>query len=634
MNFFQAQAAAKRQTIYLIVLFSAAVVGLIVLAFLFILFAMAYVDTLSIEKALQNLFQYATFDVLMMTAVAVLGVVFFGIVSMYLRLSSGGEAVAVALGGKKLHPQSNSLQHQQLYHVVEEMAIASGIAVPPIYVLDDHTINAFAAGFTSDDAAIGVTQGLLDKLNRDELQGVIAHEFSHIFNGDMRLNMRLASLVNGILALGNVGQALMRASFRSSGTSRRDKNGSSAFLIGAVVGVGLFIIGYVGVIAGTMIKARISRAREYLADATAVQYTRLPSGIANALKKIKLYQSQLHAPTAATFSHLYFASGFTGWMAMLFATHPPLDRRIKAIEPTWDGTLPLWDKSAAIQVEANTRQPMSEEHFTQAVTLLDRVGVVEDAQLDFARQFMRTLDPKLRDQLHNPLGAQAVVLSLLSDDRMIMRNRQWALVEGVLKKELAYTHILLKTLDRKAAIHLVHLALPALKESTLTQYKTLKLLVTHFIEMDTKLTLFEWSIEHIVLRPLDMHFGLAHAPVGIYSTIGAIKHETELLISLLAQLQSHDETTAEKYFDSAKNAIGATALAYVPRNHIHIKNFNHAVNAIEKAKMPVKERIFKGCLFIIDCDAKRTTAEIELIHALATLLHLPLGPFVGGEVKE
>jgi Zn-dependent protease with chaperone function len=227
-----------------------------------------------------------------------------------------------------------------LLNVVEEMALASGTPTPPVYLMDrEDGINAFAAGFSPNDAVIGVTRGTATRLDRDELQGVIAHEFSHILNGDMRLNLRLMGLLHGILIIGMLGYFILRMSFFSQGR-RRSRDGKDGVPI-VVIGAGLAVIGFAGTFFGNLIKAAVSRQREFLADASAVQFTRHPDGIAGALKKIGGFAqgSSIENPNAPIASHMFFGRATSGFNAM-FATHPPLAERIRRVDPSWDGEFP------------------------------------------------------------------------------------------------------------------------------------------------------------------------------------------------------------------------------------------------------------------------------------------------------
>jgi Zn-dependent protease with chaperone function len=248
-------------------------------------------------------------------------------------LSSGGGAVATQLGGTLVPADVQDPLRRRLRNVVEEMAIASGVPVPEIYVLEEESgINAFAAGYTPSDAAVAVTRGTLELLDRDELQGVIAHEFSHILNGDMRLNIRLMGVLFGIMVLGLIGRLIVRGGYHASIVSSRRDRGTPVVL---VIGLGLAILGGIGMFFARVIKAGVSRQREFLADASAVQFTRQSAGIANALKKIGGYSegSLIQAADPEEVSHMLFGSGLK--LSGMFATHPPLIKRIQALDPNF-----------------------------------------------------------------------------------------------------------------------------------------------------------------------------------------------------------------------------------------------------------------------------------------------------------
>ncbi|MFO7604424.1 MAG: M48 family metallopeptidase, partial [Gammaproteobacteria bacterium] len=323
MNFFEAQDQARRHTGWLVLLFALAVAGLIVLTNLLLLVVLSYTQTghfAFTPTLLQDQFQW---DVFLGVAVVIITLVFLGSLYKTLSLSGGGSQVAEMLGGRLVSRDTRDPAEQRLLNVVEEIAIAAGITVPPVYLLDESGINAFAAGTTPNSAVIGITQGALDAFSREELQGVIAHEFSHIFNGDMRLNIRLIGVLHGILLLGMLGYFMLR----SSRYVRSSNNRAGAAIVAIMaLGVGLVVLGYIGHFFGQMIKAMVGRQREYLADASAVQFTRDKQGIAGALKKIggASHGSLLDTPAAAEYSHAYFSQGVRGFMQSLFATHPPL----------------------------------------------------------------------------------------------------------------------------------------------------------------------------------------------------------------------------------------------------------------------------------------------------------------------
>ena len=328
MDFFQSQEAARRKTSTLIVYFVLAVLAMIASVYLAGVAIVFATGDMPLEKCWNPRF-------FCVVSLFTLGVVLCGSLYKIATLRGGGESVARMLGGRLLEPARATPPELRLLNVVEEMAIASGTPVPPVYLMEEPGINAFAAGFTPADAVVGVTRGAVERLSRDQLQGVIAHEFSHILNGDMRLNIRLMGFIFGILCLSLFGRILMR--------TRGKKNPLPLF------GIALFIVGSLGVFFGKLIKSAVSRQREFLADASAVQFTRNPDGIAGALKKIGglALGSRLQSPEAESASHMFFANGLGRGFVALMATHPPLTERIRRIDPSFTGEFPKVSPLAA-----------------------------------------------------------------------------------------------------------------------------------------------------------------------------------------------------------------------------------------------------------------------------------------------
>ena len=348
-DFFEHQDHARRRTGLLVALLVLAVAVIIALVFGVVVLVAGYVSgrgggSAGAYGAAAAGLPYWT--LLGGTSVGVITVVLGG--SLYktaeLSGSSGGSRVARSLGGRRLDGDGGDPDERKLMNVVEEMAIASGTPVPEVYLLDgERGINAFAAGWSPDTAVIGVTRGSVQRLTRDELQGVIAHEFSHILNGDMRINLRLIGVLFGILVISLIGSVMMRVLYYSGGSRRRSKDNSAQIAIALFVGgLALYIIGYAGVFFGRLIQAAISRQREYLADASAVQFTRNPDGIAGALKQIGAVPrgAELGTAHASEHSHMFFGEAVSSFLGQALATHPPLDRRIKKVQPSWDGTYP------------------------------------------------------------------------------------------------------------------------------------------------------------------------------------------------------------------------------------------------------------------------------------------------------
>lgn len=328
MDFFEHQDRARKTTKVLVVYFAIAVVC--VIASVYVASLLIFYGSGSVRQPGEPLPELVLWDaqLFLYVVLGTLGVVIIGSLYKTAALAKGGSAVAEALGGRLISPNTSHPEERKLRNVIEEMAIASGVPVPKIYVLDDEKgINAFAAGHTPGDAAIGVTRGCMTLLSRDELQGVIGHEFSHILNGDMRLNLRIMGVIFGIVCLAVIGRILLY----SRGRSREEKN-PLMFL-----GLALVVIGAIGVFFGRLIQAALSRQREFFADASAVQFTRNPAGLSGALQKIGGAGSKIESAHAGEASHMFFGNGMGRPFLGALATHPPLDVRIRAIDPGWDG---------------------------------------------------------------------------------------------------------------------------------------------------------------------------------------------------------------------------------------------------------------------------------------------------------
>jgi len=322
VRFFEHQAQARAKTTRLVVLYGLGVLFLGLLSGLAIHFALSFDGS-----TLDNMSE-AHFSLVATGAIGTWGVVLLGSAIRTMRLGQGGRVVAESLGGTLLNHQTADLAEKRALNVVEEMALASGMPVPPVYLLRRETsINAFAAGWSPDDAVIGLTRGAVEHLSRSELQGVVAHEFSHILNRDSALNMRMLGVLHGIVALSLVGRFLMTV--RSS-NRKRD---AAPF---AMIGIALWLLGSVGAFIAELIQAAVSREREFLADASAVQFTRDPTGIAGALAKIGLVSSYLGSSAARPANHLLIAEASPpGFFDR--ASHPPLKERIRRLVPSWNG---------------------------------------------------------------------------------------------------------------------------------------------------------------------------------------------------------------------------------------------------------------------------------------------------------
>lgn len=628
-TFFEQQDAARRSTARLIVLFALAVLAIVISIEIVLAATMGYLTrdpkTGAVDWAVvtdPGLFAAALFGTLL--------VVGGGSLFKMAQLRAGGQVVAEQLGGRLLTPGSNDPVEQRLLNVVEEMAIASGTPTPPVYLLDhEDGINAFAAGHSPHDAVIGVTKGTATRLTRDELQGVIAHEFSHILNGDMRLNLRLMGLLHGILLIGMLGYYVLRVSFYS-GRGSRSKNGNSGVPLMAI-GAGLAVIGFAGTFFGNLIKAAVSRQREYLADASAVQFTRQPEGIAGALKKIGGFVkgSGVQHPNAPEASHMFFGRATAGFSA-LFATHPPLQERIRRIDPSWDGefpsTVPPTDASADA-VAAGRAPNAYPGHVSALAGTVAQVGQPGPAHLAYAAGILGSLPSALREAAHEPYGACAVILALVLDRRVGLREQQVARLAAADPAVLVETRRLLPlvdALDERARLPLLEIALPALRTLTTAQRDVFERTVAALMEIDGEIDLFEWSVRLILRRDLDaLRTHDAGARVK-YRALDDVRADATVLLSALAHIGHDDVVGAARAYEQARGRLGLGAA--VPSATLSLDALDRSLARLDLAAPAVKREVLDAAVACITADRQVTAAEAEVLRAVAAAMSCPMPP--------
>ncbi len=664
MNFFEAQNSARRSTSLLILLFVLAVTGLLVLSN-FIVFEFLYFTeygelTFSLEK-LKQVFD-SNFSI--MLSAGILLFITLGCLYKLAQLSAGGSSIAQQLGGIIIPRSSTDPLHKKILNIVEEMAIASGVPVPQVYLLNEQGINAFAAGWKTTNAVIGITQGALERLTRDELQGVIAHEFSHIFNGDMRLNIRLIAILHGVLMIGMLGRMILR-SMRYMRTSRNSKNGQVVMVVFGI-GATLAVVGYTGTFFGNWIKSLISRQREYLADASAVQFTRSNEGIANALKKIggAIPGSAILNAGVDEYSHAYFALGDTGGLSMFsFSTHPPLKQRILRIQPNWKGKYTFDKRKPARdankkeqddkQSEKNKRKKIFATNVAigagmnaasmnvaeqDAVNALDNIGDVTKEQVDAAHSWRKALPEAVLTNAENPYGAQALILALLLDNNADIENQQYAVLDKVIG-ELHASYVKkvrrdVTELAQTQALSLIDLTLPTLREMTVEQYQRFKFSLQQLINADKKISLREWIVQRVIVQHLDEQYGKRKKPIAKYFVLGSAKHASELMLSLLAYLEHKDVQQAQQAFDGAKRSVSAGALKLLAKDTISLDGLDNAMDELTFLKPPLKKRFLQACVSCISHDGKVTIQAYELTRAIASCLDCPMPPVLVNESKK
>ena len=612
MNFFEAQARAKSRTGWLLLLFTLAVAGIVVLVNLLVM-TVIFFNRDTFHPSSLTFWERFDWHLFGTVGIATAALIALGSLYKMASLSDGGHVVAEMLGGSLVPRNTDDPAQRRLINVVEEMAIASGIPAPPVYLLSDMGINAFAAGLFPNNAVIGVTRGAITYLSRDELQGVIAHEFSHIFNGDMRMNIRLMGVLHGILLIGLTGYYLLRATRYT--TSSRSRGGGNVVAIMLLLGVGLVVIGYVGFFFGQWIKATVSRQREFLADASAVQFTRNKDGIAGALKKIgaSAWGSRLDNPSARQYCHAYFSDGVGGFLEELFATHPPLEQRIELIDPHWDGKFvepkvqEVAADRAAADIAAARTTVLAGAVMAGVLTPDDAiatVGKTKQEHVDRARDILASIPDPLRQAAAEPFGARAVIYCMLLDSNADILAKQRAALDAQADAAVAQLteqlHGHLPNLPAAARLPLAGLALPTLRTLSKAQYDRFRAVVQALIAADNLVSLNEWTLTHFLMRQLDEHFGLQAPAKAKFGMLGDVNREASLLISLVAHAEHQGATDAAQLaFNAGIAAAGATALKFVPREELKLGDLDVAVDKLAELKPLLKPRIIKACAAVV-----------------------------------
>ncbi len=645
MNFFTQQERARKLTRRMLVLFALAVVAIVV--------ATDFVVMLFLAK------DGSGFGLGGMLPLSLLVVGVIGAGSLYrtASLRSGGEAVARGLGAVPVPPGTTDFAYRRLRNVVEEIAIASGVPVPEVFVLEEESgINAFAAGYSPADAAVTVTRGALDKLTRDELQGVIGHEFSHVLNGDMRLNIRLMGIVFGILLMATVGRRIATSVGRSRA---RDAAGLVLF------GLALFAVGYIGVVFARAIKASIARQREYLADASAVQFTRQTSGIAGALKKIAglAEGSKLDSAGTEEVAHMLFGEGLRGFT--MFATHPPIGERIKRLDPAFrpeelERIAAAWSEPVRVEGDPGARADVSIAGFAPAGaaaepmpagagavpardaslvlvpgTVAGQVGQPGSDDRMAARTLRRGVPESLRAAAAQSGDVIPLVLALaLHDDDASLRDRQLAMVEA--RQGAAMRDAVDRFAREVAALHpmlrlpLAALAFPALRRRPRPQLAAFMIGLRELVDADGRVTLGEYCLARLLeVQVVDALEPARHFTAGRVRLPQAATELRDLLAILARHGHDDDEAARKAYALGLQEVLPGEAIALAPPVDWQ-SALDCALRRLDHLAPAGKELVVRALTATIGADGRVAVAEAELLRTICAALHCPLPPLLEG----
>ena len=639
MNFFQRQEQTRRSSRHLVILFALAVVAVVAAVNAVVLYSLTVAQEQSVGYRM-TVGEWAGAHpgtVLAITAIVV-GVI--GLASLYktVVLSGGGGVVARSLGGVRVSPDTTDPQQRRLLNVVEEMAIAAGVPMPEVYLLEQETaINAFAAGHNPANAAIGVTRGAISTLSRAELQGVIAHEFSHILNGDMRLNIRLMGLLFGLLVIAIIGRTV----FRLTSSGRDSKKAAPVVLIALVV----MAVGYVGLFFGRLIQAAISRRREELADASAVQFTRDPTGLRGALVKIGALSggSGLTTPQAEEVAHMLFAPG----MRRMFATHPALTDRIQAIDPTFDPKEFDAARAKLLAAEAETAKVEPVKTAAERLeSLIDLPGAAPTAianlvgnpgtlHMQVAHEIRKSLPADIVAAGSHPQSARALLFALALDSNADARARQIQFLTrqlgGAIGGAITQLQSSIDALDPRQRMPALLRAFPALRQLPREERLQLISCLNGMLQREGRM-----SLQSYVLRKLaqvQLYDDLSPSARKHRLPLNAVHNDIQVLFSVLAQHGHADEASARRAYE-----VGVHHLLPRERPAFAVaenwsQSLDRALSRLDQLAPVMKEQLVEAMVKTVTHDQQLTLPEAELLRTVCATLHCPLPPLVEADAS-
>jgi Zn-dependent protease with chaperone function len=646
MDFYSRQAQARSQTRWLVIAFIVAIV-LVVIALDLVLFtAFGFVSPGSTPFAPWQFIERNPGAALVCTLV-VLAVIALSSLFKAAQLRGGGGVVAHSLGGVRVGRDTSDIKRKRLHNVVEEMAIASGVPMPEIYVLENEMgINAFAAGHTPANAAIAVTQGALDNLSRDELQGIIGHEFSHVLNGDMRLNLQLMGWLFGLFVVALVGRTLLRYAPRG----RR----GAGWLIAAAAAV--MVLGYVGMFFARLLQAAVSRQRERLADASSVQFTRNPQGLKGALLKVAGLSegSKIVHADAEQAAHMLFAPG----ASRLLRTHPTLAERIKELDPQFDvkrlpdiaasslKLSPAFDASelagASVFRAVDSPDAPKPVAATQpntiaaaATTLAAQVGQVDTLHIKQAQQLRLALPEALREFVESSGRARALVLALLVSRDATVREKQLALLaKSTSDSEVAVVRDTLpaaESLEPMLRLPALLQIFPALRRLPIAERRSLAKLADNLIRADARIDVFEFCLTHLLATLLRDEIE-ARVPHGNLS-LAESDADIQVLFAILATFGSADARKARMSYEAGMQVVMPMHRPPYLAIEDWPRRLSDSLKRLEKLQPFAKKAVIEGLVKTIAHDDVLSIEEAELLRTVCAALHCPLPPLLPGLIS-
>ncbi|HEU4778729.1 MAG TPA: M48 family metallopeptidase [Steroidobacteraceae bacterium] len=634
MDFYARQEAARRTTRWLLAAFLVSVALVVIAVDAVVAFAIAAADPGA-----------SPVNAVVGSSVVVLGIICGASLFKTLSLRAGGGTVARSLGGTRIERNTGDIALKRLHNVVEEMSIASGVTMPEVYVLENEDgINAFAAGNSPADAAIAVTRGAAARLKRDELQGVIAHEFSHILNGDMRLNVRLLGWTFGLLAVAIVARVVLQSSPGTGGRSRKD--GAGALMLAALAAM---VLGYIGVFFGRLLQAAVSRHRERLADASAVQFTRNPVGLSGALLKIAGASagSRMVSPETEEVAHMLFAAG----LPRLFATHPPIEERLKALDPSFRASeLTALAAQAASDSErqraedagrapgpgpdaarASGFSPVTERgvrgHAPHDIAAL--AGTIASENVRYAETARVAIPEGLRNFVDSADHARALMLAVLTSKNPMVLTEQRTILDTAYGAEFTGRVFglrpLAESLTPALRLPAVQQLFPALRRLSPAERQRLRNVVIQLAKSDSRIDVFECCLIMLLAVSLDdLESGAPHGNASLMQEMPAI----HTLFAVLAAQGSSDEARTRQAYEAGISVV-------LPERRPAYGQVDQWPNALAEAlgrlsdlRPIAKKVLIEGLVRCIAHDQKLSVEEGELLRTVCAVLHCPLPPIL------
>lgn len=626
MDFFRAQENARRTSRWLVWWFMLCVLGVVtVIYFLAVVFLGFAAEDAPDSRMVYDFYDPGLFFVV---TVVIGGLIVAGSLYKIAKLSAGGAVVARDLGAREVDRLTHDFHERRLLNVVEEMSLAAGTPMPGVWVMDRESgINAFAAGSDPANAVIGITRGAIERLTRDELQGVIAHEFSHILNGDMRLNMRLTGWIFGLLMVVILGRLIMELAGHL-GRSRSKEAGGGA-LVAVIVGVAVWLVGTIGAFFARWLQAAVSRQREYLADAAAVQFTRNPQGIADALRKVggAALGGSVGAAAASEARHLFFAKSDAGLMSFNLTTHPPLDRRIRAVFPQWDGTML---SSQAAPADSTKRDAEKPKGFPGMPPPLPGAGgILKDHGIlgsVLGAMIAEESEKSPQEGIQSKDDAKALVHGALLLPDKDLRMQGVDLISARQNQDIALRAVSwyerLANITSAGKLAWIDQSLPWLKSMGHPEAKAFIETNRALIEVDGEVSLFEFMLEQVIDRNVAIATGLRKVSPMRIRTMESVESEVAVLLGLFESLGGGEGVGEEARIEYREHT--GRDLPNFPKDECSLAAVAEALLELDAATPLVKSQLIRMCSLVVNADGVVEEHELALLRAVAEAIGAPM----------